>query len=82
MLLLKTFLIRFLPLWHSIIIGIIIGVFGQIGDLCQSLLKRDAGVKDSSSIIPGHGGVFDRFDSIIFISPLLYLYVDLVVLYF
>jgi len=81
MFLLKIFVITFLPLWHSIIIGIIIGVFGQIGDLCQSLIKRDAGVKDSSSIIPGHGGVFDRFDSIIFISPLLYLYVDLVVLY-
>lgn len=59
---------------HSIAIGSIIGIFGQIGDLFESQLKRDAGVKDSSDILPGHGGFLDRFDSILFVSPILLLY--------
>jgi phosphatidate cytidylyltransferase len=62
------------PMAHAIIIGAIIGIIGQVGDLAESLLKRDAGIKDSSGIIPGHGGVLDRFDSILFVAPAVYIY--------
>jgi phosphatidate cytidylyltransferase len=65
---------RFLTLFESLIIGAIVGSIGQLGDLAESLLKRDAGVKDSSNIIPGHGGIFDRFDSLIAVAPVVYLY--------
>ena len=59
---------------HVIAIGIIISSLGQIGDLAESKLKRDAGVKDSSNLLPGHGGIFDRFDSIMFVFPAILLY--------
>lgn len=62
------------PLIHAIIIGAIIGVVAQTGDLAESQLKRDAGVKDSSNILPGHGGVLDRLDSILFVLPVVFIY--------
>jgi phosphatidate cytidylyltransferase len=74
----RYLLLPFFSVEESIVIGFVVGVFGQLGDLAESLLKRDAGVKDSSAIIPGHGGMLDRFDSLLFVSPILYLYFDFV----
>ena len=70
----KIFWLNETNAYHLIVISILIGLFGQLGDLVESLWKRSLGIKDSSAIIPGHGGVLDRFDSLLFSAPVLYLY--------
>jgi phosphatidate cytidylyltransferase len=63
-----------LPIVHAIVAGVILSIAGVIGDLAESMWKRSAAVKDSGTLIPGHGGFLDRFDSIFFTAPILYSY--------
>lgn len=65
---------------HAVILGILMGVVAQLSDLVESLIKRDTGVKDSSNILPGHGGFLDRMDSFILTAPIMYYYVVWVIL--
>jgi len=60
--------------WDGLALGIIVGLVGQAGDLVESLYKRQAEVKDTSNLLSGHGGAWDRFDSILFVSPVLLTY--------
>ncbi len=60
------------PLWFAAVAGLLLGLTGQVGDLTASLLKRDAGIKDSGSAIPGFGGVLDLVDSVVLVAPVAY----------
>lgn len=68
-----------MALMHWLVLAVIVTLAGTLGDLCESCLKRSFGVKDSGSLIPGHGGVLDRFDAALFIFPVAYLYLSQVV---
>jgi phosphatidate cytidylyltransferase len=72
--------IGYIPAYHFIILGFINGILSQIGDWVASAIKRYTGIKDFGSIMPGHGGVLDRFDSILFIAPVVYFYIDFIIL--
>jgi phosphatidate cytidylyltransferase len=62
------------PLRHCLILSLLVGLVGPLGDLSESLIKRSVGVKDSGQMIPGHGGLLDRLDALLFTAPLVYYY--------
>ena len=63
------------------VLGMVLAVIGTVGDLSASILKRQCGIKDYGNIMPGHGGLMDRFDSVIFVAPFLYAYLTVFNIY-
>lgn len=63
---------------HIVVIGLGLGLLGQLGDLSESLIKRDCGVKDSGALLPGMGGILDEIDSLLFTAPVFYFYVNII----
>lgn len=76
--LLGSYFLKWLDMWFFLISGALIGVFAQLGDLAESLIKRDYEVKDSSFIFPGLGGMLDVIDSILFTAPIFYIYMSII----
>ena len=74
----KLFFFPMLPVAHAAFLGLVGSVAGQLGDLSESALKREASVKDSGTLLPGHGGILDRLDCLMFITPLVYYYQEFV----
>jgi phosphatidate cytidylyltransferase len=69
----------FLTVGQTLVLALLVGLANQLGDLVESLLKRDAQVKDTAMTIPGHGGILDRFDSLLFAAPVLYYFLKVAV---
>jgi len=72
----KLFVFQNLSMGHCLTIGVGLNVMNQFGDLCESFIKRSCVVKDSGTFFPGHGGVLDRIDSLLFAAPFLYFYIN------
>jgi len=70
----KSWFFPDIAMGHAVVMGFVGNIVGELGDLCESVIKRSAGVKDSGFLFPGHGGVLDRLDCILFIAPFLYYY--------
>lgn len=68
-----------LTLVHALTLGVLLGIVGLVGDLSESVMKRACGIKDTGGLIPGHGGVLDRIDSLLFTTPALYYYARLAI---
>ncbi len=68
-----------LPVKHAIVLGVVGSLFGQVGDLFESMLKRGYGIKDSSALLGAHGGMLDRTDALLFVGPVVYYYASLVI---
>lgn len=68
-----------LPILHAFLMGLVGGIIGQLGDLTESALKREAGVKDSGTLLPGHGGILDRLDCLLFIAPFIFYYREFII---
>jgi phosphatidate cytidylyltransferase len=75
----QQFLLPEISVAHTVVLAFVGSLLGQLGDLCESLIKRASGVKDSGAILPGHGGILDRLDSLLFIAPFVYYYYSFVV---
>lgn len=67
-----------IPIAHCVALGLVGSALGQIGDLVESMIKRTFGIKDSGNVLPGHGGMLDRVDGLLFVAPLIYYYAKLI----